>query len=76
MPSIVPNPAVTLDYTQEVNRLLPGGRSELRVYASFHVDKDGPFSVEIPADGFTADALWTAINAKAEAHQAVRTAKK
>jgi len=64
--AVVPNPAVKLNYTQEVNRLLPGGRNEARVYASFNVGSHGPFAVEIASEGFTADALWTAINAKAD----------
>jgi hypothetical protein len=64
--AVVPNPAVRLNYTQEVNRLLPGGRNELRVYASFNVNNQGPFSVEVPAVDFTADALWNAINGKAD----------
>ncbi len=64
--AVVHNPAVNLLYTQDVNRLLPGGRSESRVYAAFQVKGHGPFSVEVPSDGFTADALWTAINARAD----------
>lgn len=64
--AVVHNPLVKLDYTQEVNRLLPGGRQEPRIYASFKVGPHGPFAVEVPSEGFTADALWTAINAKAD----------
>lgn len=76
MSSVVPHPQVQLQYTQEVNRLLPGGRTEARVYASFNVGADGPFSVEVPAAGFTADILWTAINAKADELAMIRGAKK
>ncbi len=76
MSSVVPHPGVALQYTQEVNRLLPGGRNEMRVYASFMVGKDGPFSVEVPADGFTSDSLWTAINAKADQLALIRGPQK
>jgi hypothetical protein len=75
MSSVVPNPAVHLLYSQEVNRLLPGGRTEARVYASFNVGADGPFSVEVVSEGFTADALWTAINAKADELARIRATK-
>jgi len=64
--AVVPNPHVKIQYTQDVNRLLPGGRNEQRVYASFTYDSHGPFSVEVPAENFTADLLWTAINARAD----------
>jgi hypothetical protein len=64
--AVVLNPKVKIQYTQEVNRLLPGGRNELRTFASFQVGTHGPFSVEIPSDGFTVDALYNAINAKAD----------
>lgn len=73
--AVVPHPQVRLLYTQEVNRLLPGGRNELRVYASFNVGPDGPFNVEVPADNFTSDALWTAINAKADQLAQIRGVK-
>jgi hypothetical protein len=75
MSSVVPNPAVRLLYSQEVNRLLPGGRTEARVYASFNVGADGPFSVEVTSEGFTADSLWTAINAKADELARIRATK-
>lgn len=75
MAAVVPNPAVKIQYTQEVNRLLPGGRNQVRVYASFLVGTDGPFSVEVPVEGFTADDLWTAINAKADELARIRAAK-
>lgn len=64
--AVVLNPAVSIDYHQEVNRLLPGGRNELRTYVAFKVNGQGPYNVEIPSDGFSVDKLYTAINAKAD----------
>ena len=74
--AVVPNPNVKILYTQEVNRLLPGGRTELRNYTAFNVGPDGPFSVELPEAGWTADAMWEAINKKADQILLARTPTK